>query len=94
MYRLWGKIIKDTRFVKDHVFELDNRQLDRKEKLNEGLDFLSLHFDIQKPMWFPDNEKDFNQFAKTRFHKDHFIETIDFDYFEVEVIEDDKKENS
>jgi hypothetical protein len=91
MYRLWGKIMKDTIFVTDYVFELHQPNLTRKEKLNAGLDFLSLHFDIQKPMWFPDNEKDFNQFRKTRFHQDHFIETIEFDYFEVEIIEDDKK---
>lgn len=88
MYRLWGKIIKSTRFVKDHVFELEDSDLARRDKLEEGIEALAYHFDIQKPMWFSDNEKDFNQFAKTRFEQQHFIESIDFDYFEVEVIED------
>lgn len=90
MYRLWGKIIKNNKFVNDHVFELSNASLDRKGKLKEGLEALSYEFDIQIPMWLTDNEKDFAQYGKARFYNDHFIETIEFDYFEIEVIEDDK----
>ena len=88
MFRLWGKVIKDSRFVADHVFELDNQLLSRKERTEEGLEALCYHFDLQKPMWFSDNDKDFKQFGKARFTDQHFIETIEFDYFEIEIIED------
>lgn len=90
MYRLWGKIMKSNRFKADNVFEMDRPTLSREEKLKEGLEFLCYHFDIQLPMWLSDNEKDFAMYGKTRFYQDHFIENINFDYFEVEVIEDDK----
>lgn len=94
MYRLWGKIMHKNKFKMDHVFELDNPTLSREVKLKEGLEDLCYRFDIQIPMWFADNEKDFAKFGKAQFFNDHFIETIDFDYFEIEVIEDDKKKDS
>lgn len=91
MYRLWGKIIKNNRFVTDHVFELEAPEMSREDKTEQGIEALSYHFDLQKPMWFSDNEKDYRQFGKTRFTAQHFIETIHFDYFEIEIIEDDDK---
>ena len=33
--------------------------------------------------------KKYEQFLKTRFTQDNFIETIDFDYLEIHVIEED-----
>lgn len=93
MFRLWGKIMKNNRFVMDYVFETSRFDLTRDEKVNLGIDALILHFDIQKPMWLVDNQKDYEQFGKVRFHHDHFIETINFDYFEIEIIDDDDNKN-
>lgn len=90
MYRLWGKIMKNNRFKKDHVFELNQPELSPKQQLNMGIESLAYTFDIQMPMWLSDNEKDFKQFGKAVFTQEHFIEQIEFDYFEVEVIETDK----
>lgn len=92
MFRLWGKIIKNNRFLADHVFELKAPEMPRADKVAQGLEALCYHFDIQKPMWFSDNDKDYGQFGKTRFNQHHFIESIDFDYFEIEIIEDDDKQ--
>ncbi len=39
-------------------------------------------------MWFNENNKDFALVNKTRFIDHHFIEEINFDYFEIEIIED------
>jgi len=86
MFRLWGKIIKNNNIITDHVFELKTKDLSVEEKTKHGLEALCYHFDIQKPMWFSDNNN-FTQFGRTRFIDHHFIETIDFDYFEIEIIE-------
>jgi len=91
MFRLWGKIMKSNRFVDDHVFELTAPDMSRDDKTAEGLEALCYHFDLQKPMWLSDNDKDYEMFGKTRFSQQHFIESIDFDYFEIEIIDDDKK---
>ena len=90
MFRLWGKVMKNNKFVADHVFELEGSDLDRRAITDVGIESLCYHFDLQRPMWFSDNDKDFNQFGKTRFTQQHFIETIDFDYFEVEIIDSNK----
>lgn len=87
MFRLWGKIIKNNNMVSDQVFELSTPDLSLEDKIDQGLEALCYHFDIQKPMWFDANNKDFGLVNKTRFMDHHFIEDIDFDYFEIELIE-------
>lgn len=87
MFRLWGKIMKNNDLIDDEVFELEDSNLSLKEKTDLGIKSLCYHFDLQKPMWLSDNDNDFNMLASTRFFNQHFIETIDFDYFEIEVIE-------
>jgi hypothetical protein len=81
--------MKDTKFVTDLVVEVPNKEMNRTQKVLESLDQLCMAFDIQKPMWFDKNTKEMKFFAKTSFHEDQFIETIDFDYFEIEIIEED-----
>lgn len=90
MFRLWGKIMKNSRFRADHVIELDKPTWTREMKTDAAIDAMLLIFDIEKPMWLSDNDKDYKAFNKTSFHQHHFIETIPFDYFEIEVIEDDE----
>ena len=34
-------------------------------------------------------ENDFKRHSKTRFYQDNFVETVDFDYLEIQVIEED-----
>ncbi len=91
MFRLWGKIMKNNRFKNDCVIEIDHPEWSLKMKADTAIDEMCLKFDIQKPMWLPDNDKDYASFKKTSFRQDHFIEQIEFDYFEIEIIEDDKK---
>jgi hypothetical protein len=90
MFRLWGKIIKNNRIVSDQVFEDNMTGLRLEDKLDQGLEALCYHFDIQKPMWFDDHSSDLNLVGKTSFKADHFIENIDFDYLEIEIIENKK----
>ena len=35
------------------------------------------------------NIREFQVCSKTRFHADHFIEQIDFDYLEISILEED-----
>lgn len=86
MFRLWGKIILNNDIISDEVFELSASDLNLNEKIKKGLESLCYHFDIQKPIWLSDNDK-ISMVGKTRFNHHHFIETINFDYFEIEVIE-------
>ena len=93
MFRIWGKLMKNNRFLKDMVVEIDNPSLTREERIDDALDQFTLAFDIQKPMWFDKNTKDMKQFSRTHFYADQFIESITFDYLEIEIIEEDKEED-
>ena len=42
----------------------------------------------KKPMWLDSTVKDFKYHDKARFTQDNFIESIDFDFLEIQVIEE------
>lgn len=44
--------------------------------------------DLEKPLWLDVNIKDFQKHAKARFNQDNFIEVLDFDFLEIQVIEE------
>lgn len=89
MFRLWGKIWKDTRLVKDMVVENADLTLNRTRKIFDAIDTLCYEFDLSKPIWLDSTVADFKRHDKARFTQDNFIDTIDFDYLEIQVIEED-----
>lgn len=88
MFRIWGKLIKDSHLLKDTTVCNDSGQT-RTQKVFAALDEICLEFDLGKPIWLESNIREFQQHAKTRFHQDSFIEEIPFDYLEFHVIEED-----
>lgn len=89
MFRVWGKIIDKNRLVKDTVVEIEDYTISRTQKVYQALDTMCYEFDLAKPIWLELNKKDFIQNARTRFTQDSFIEEIDFDYLDFQVIEED-----
>ena len=45
--------------------------------------------DLGNPIWLESTIKHFKKHGKARFYQDNFIEQIDFDYLEIQVIEED-----
>lgn len=88
MFRLWGKLVKENRLIKDFVVE-DSSDDTRTHKIYHAIDELCLIFDIAHPIWFDCNIKDFKRFNKVRFYSDNFIDSHPFDYFEIHIIEED-----
>lgn len=88
MFRLWAKIFKDNRMLRDTVIINDTDDT-RTHKIFQALDEICYQFDLGKPMWLDATVREFQRHAKTRFTKDNFIESIDFDYLEIQVIEED-----
>lgn len=89
MFRLWGKLFKNNKILRDIVIYNDDRCLNRTKKVYDAIDKISYEFDLSKPIWLDSNIKDFKRNDKTRFTKDNFIEGIEFDFFEIQVIEED-----
>lgn len=88
MFRLWAKIFKDNHLVKDTVIE-DSRHDTRTHKVFHALDEVCYQFDLGKPIWLDSTVNEFKRHAKAKFRQDNFIEQIDFDYLEIQVIEED-----
>lgn len=89
MFRVWGKIIKDNHLIKDMVAEIDDSSLSRTKKVFQALEEICYAFDLPKPIWLEINKTDFIRHSRTRFTKDSFIEEIEFDYLDFQVIEED-----
>ncbi len=88
MFRLWVKMIKETRLIKDTVVE-DSTEDTRTHKIFNGIETACMEFDLEKPIWLESTINDFKRLSKARFSQDNFIEPIDFDYMEIQVIEED-----
>ena len=87
MFRIWGKIFEKNHLIKDTVVE-DDSSLNRTRKVFRGLENVCRTFDLSVPIWLNKNVSEFQKVSKTRFTQDNFIETIDFDYLELHVIEE------
>ena len=62
----------------------------RTKKVFSALDTFCADFDLSTPIWLDTNIREFKRHSKTRFHQDNFVETIDFDYLEIQVLEEDE----
>ena len=89
MFRMWGKIFKENRMQQDITICDTAVEKKRTKKIFDALDEICYTFDLGKPIWLEQNIQEFKQRDKTRFYQDHFIEAIEFDYLEIQVIEED-----
>lgn len=89
MFRIWARTFKDNRMLQDTVIENDNPELSRTKKVFAALDSVCYEFDLSRPVWLDKNLADFKRNSKVRFTQDSFIDTIDFDYLELQVLEED-----
>ncbi|MDO4187894.1 MAG: hypothetical protein Q4D29_02790 [Lachnospiraceae bacterium] len=88
MFRIWAKEFKDNRLLKD-ITIADDKEDTRTHKVFNAIEKVCYEFDLSKPIWLDMNIQEFKKHSKVRFRKDSFVEEIDFDYLELEVIEED-----
>lgn len=88
MFRMWGKLFKDNHMLRDMVAINDNPDLNRTRKVFASLEEICLTFDLSQPIWLESTINDFRRHSKCRFTQDAFVEHIEFDYLEIQVIEE------
>ena len=86
--RIWFKMMQDNHLLKDYTF-VDESEDTRTHKIFRGLEQACLQFDLGKPIWLDATVAEFKRHARARFTKDCFVEEIDFDFLEINVIEED-----
>lgn len=89
MFRLWAKEFRSNRLLRDMVVENASPELTRTKKIFAALDEICYAFDLSKPIWLEHNIAEFKRIDKTRFTSDNFIDAIEFDFLEIQVIEED-----
>lgn len=88
MFRMWAKIIKDNRILKDTVICISDYSLSRTSMVFQSLEDICYQFDLGKPIWLDATIKEFKKHDKARFYQDNFIEPTEFDFLEIQVIEE------
>ena len=88
MFRLWAKTFQNNRMLRDMTV-CDDTEDTRTHKIFRALDQVCSEFDLGKPIWLDSNVQEFKRHAKVRFYSDSFIEDIEFDYLDLQVIEED-----
>lgn len=87
--RIWAKIFSDNRLLRDLVIINEDRQTTRTKKVLKALEEACMTFDLSIPIWLDANITEFKRHAKTRFRRDSFVDSIDFDFLELQIIEED-----
>ena len=86
--RIWFKMMKNNHLLRDTTVTDDTADT-RTHKIFRAIDEVCYEFDLGKPIWLDANIEEFKRHAKTRFMQDSFIEAVEFDYLEMNVIEED-----
>ena len=89
MFRVWGRTFKSNKMLQSTTIELDIPDETRTHKVFMALEQICEEFDLSNPIWLDSNINEFKRIARTRFYADSFVESIDFDYLEFYVSEED-----
>ena len=85
--KLWGKIWKENHLIRDIVVE-DNTDDTRTHKFFHSIDQICDTFDLGHPIWLESTIRSFQRRSHARFNADAFVEAVDFDYLEIQVLEE------
>ena len=67
MFRMWGKIWKNNRLIRDTTVQISDYSLSRTSMVFQALDEICYEFDLSKPIWLDVNISEFQRVAKTKF---------------------------
>ena len=77
------------KMVKNMTIENSDSSLNRTKKIFNSIDEICYAYDLSKPIWLDKNIREFKKNSRTRFTKDNFVDEIEFDSLDIEVIEED-----
>jgi hypothetical protein len=83
--KVYGKLIKETRIIKEAAVEELDENIPYRDMLEQCLIKLCKQLDIQVPLWLKKNTKEFNNFHWTSFSNEQFYEKVKFDRLDIKV---------
>ena len=89
--KLWALIKTDNRTVSDKVFEFDLPIPGDAAGWHSVIKEITGDFDLSCPILLKKHVQDLAHFNRVTFKADDFIESVDFDKFEIEILREKKK---
>ena len=88
MCSIWGRLWRENHMMIDTVCCVDSQE-SNTNKVFHCMEQICYELNLGNPISLDTTVRDFKKHSKTRFYQDNFIEQIDFDYLEIQVIEED-----
>lgn len=82
MIKVWGKVIKKERIIKSQTIEIDPSTMSFFDMLKT----ICLDMNIPTPVLLDKHVYDFNVFHFSTFKPDDYVESIDFDSFIIQLL--------
>lgn len=90
MYKLWARKIRKNHLIESIVVE-NAEDISTLEKRDQCLKEICRKFDISVPVWIKKHDLEFSKFKYVTFYPQDFIDEVDFDKLEVELMDDENK---
>ena len=94
MMKIWAKVLTDHRIMNETVREFSSARPSDMEGWSVLLHELCQDLDLCRPVILKKHVNDLKQFSRVVFKPADFIESVDFDEFEIEVIPEKKKNST
>lgn len=87
MFRLWGKMMKENRMLRDIVISNGDYTMSRTAMVFDAIDQICYAFDLGHPVWLIRRSRSSNATIR-RVLPRTTLSSIDFDYLEIQVLEE------
>ena len=92
--RIWAKVIEDHKIMRETVREFSSARPSDLDGWSVLLHELCQDLDLGRPVILRKHVNDLKQFSRVVFKPADFIESVDFDEFEIEIISEKKKRST
>ena len=90
MYKLWAKKIMKNHLA-DSIVVKNKENISYTEKRDKCIKEICQKLDLSVPVWLKKHDLEFSQFKSVTFYPQDFIDDVDFDKLEIELIDDGNK---
>jgi hypothetical protein len=88
MLRLWCRVMKHNKIIEEIV--TGSSMSEEEAAVSQCLQEACVKLDIARPMWLSPNGRDMEQYRRTSLNQDNFLEQINFDRMEIEILEEEE----
>ena len=92
--RIWAKVLQDHRIIQETVREFSSARPSDLEGWGMVVHELCQDLDLCRPLILRKHISDLKQFSRVVFRPSDFIEPVDFDVFEIEILSEKKKQSA